>query len=583
MKRIVWIVGAVALSASTLAGCTPESSPAPREGGASAASSPLIKHIPADTPYLVANLEPTPQAVRDKLWSAIQPALDTVQEQLAATRRALEGKAERTARDQLNLAILSELDGRLDREGLAALGIGGNYFALYADGVLPVLRIDLEDRAALLAAIDRIQEAAGFGFPRFQQGEGEYYAIRDPETPEGPTAYIALLPEQIAFGFAVRPEESARGAVRDALLGVSLPTEDASARIRQTNAAYGLLPYGTGVLEPTRLFDGILALATELAPDEVAAFTPACRADWRRLIAAVPEIASGYTRLDVTRIDQNTVVRLTDDLVPGVRSLATGMRGLDPVDEGMMYFAYGLDLNSLKSFAGQRIAALKADPLTCEQFSELMGGLTQAEAQLARPLPPFVGNIQGLRLLVEDVTVDDAGKPIGGKALAALMVANPQMLLGLAQSFVPQLAQLQLAPGGEPQRLPADLLPPTVGDVFLAMSQGGFAASVGPAMEARLKGFLDAPEPRGGRGPLVVLSYDMAKLSRVQQGFIEQAEKLAAASDDGAGEEAAEELAAAKARLESAMARYYEVFGRITLQAVASDKGIELPTSTTLN
>jgi hypothetical protein len=62
----------------------------PPAAAPSAASSELLSHVPADTPYLFANLEPVPEEVIDTFLTRLQPLLDSAQAQLSQARSEME-------------------------------------------------------------------------------------------------------------------------------------------------------------------------------------------------------------------------------------------------------------------------------------------------------------------------------------------------------------------------------------------------------------------------------------------------------------------------------------------------------------
>ena len=59
----------LAVSLLTLAACKKEPAETAVAGG-----NPLLTHVPADTPYLFANIEPTPEEVVDSFMTRMAPA-----------------------------------------------------------------------------------------------------------------------------------------------------------------------------------------------------------------------------------------------------------------------------------------------------------------------------------------------------------------------------------------------------------------------------------------------------------------------------------------------------------------------------
>ena len=92
------------------------------------AANPLLAYVPADTPYLLANLEPPPEEVIEVYLERMQPVLDAMQDELGRVRSGLESSTEGAVARQdegtrFARALLAELDGRLSREGLNSLGL----------------------------------------------------------------------------------------------------------------------------------------------------------------------------------------------------------------------------------------------------------------------------------------------------------------------------------------------------------------------------------------------------------------------------------------------------------------------------
>ena len=90
----------------------------------------LLAHVPADTPYLGANLAPLPDEIIDLQFQRYAPVTAEAQKVLAEIRADMESDAPTDAADRIALAILVELDGKLSRAGLESLGLrtpGGGF------------------------------------------------------------------------------------------------------------------------------------------------------------------------------------------------------------------------------------------------------------------------------------------------------------------------------------------------------------------------------------------------------------------------------------------------------------------------
>ncbi|MCJ7815023.1 MAG: hypothetical protein MUP31_03130 [Xanthomonadales bacterium] len=94
----------------------------PGNTSTSSSSNELLSYVPADTPYVVANLEPVPEDVLDTFLARLQPVLDTMQSQLTDARGALEAQQDDPGA-RFAHALLMEFDGKLSRPGLESMGL----------------------------------------------------------------------------------------------------------------------------------------------------------------------------------------------------------------------------------------------------------------------------------------------------------------------------------------------------------------------------------------------------------------------------------------------------------------------------
>src|SRR5690606_35427731 len=101
-------------------------------------------------------------------------------------------------------------------------------------------------------------------------------------------------------------------------------------------------------------------------------------------------------------------------------------------------------------------------------------------AQQLAPLYMAAGFVTGMRMTLSDVRwAGQMPESVSGALVAAS--PNPTGLVGMAQGFLPQLASLQLRPGGEPQQLdlgPMAALVPGQSAPYIAMSEQGLGLAV---------------------------------------------------------------------------------------------------------
>jgi hypothetical protein len=133
---------------------------------ASGNSADLLKYIPADTPYVFASTEPLPSELADKLEPVMDEMLQSYQsilrhvlDEQMVKMSAEEGGAEKMEQFR---GVAEEFLGLMSLEGIRGAGIErDSAFALYGNGLLPVLRFELSKSELFDAAVERIEKKAG--------------------------------------------------------------------------------------------------------------------------------------------------------------------------------------------------------------------------------------------------------------------------------------------------------------------------------------------------------------------------------------------------------------------------------------
>ena len=132
----------------------------------------------------------------------------------------------------------------------------------------------------------------------------------------------------------------------------------------------------------------------------------------------------------------------------------------------------------------------------------------QSLAQLDEPMPPFVNNFRGVRVSLNEIMVNQDSIPENARGHLAVHVDKPEMFIGMAQMFLPDLSNLAITPGDPPVRLPESLVPTPGIVAFAAMSSDAIGLAVGEQEEAGLPEFLN--RDAGPEGIFLSAGYDMA-------------------------------------------------------------------------
>lgn len=511
LTRIIAILAGAAL---LLAACSkePDETVIVKEN-----TNPLLAFVPADTIYAFATLEPVPQDITDAYAQRFQPVLDVMSERVERFQSEYaSGEYEGNLQARFARAVLNELGGELSAESLARLGISMQaQHVVYAMGVFPVFRFELDDAQALRNAIARIGEEMGAQIPEKSLDGTAYWSITETDGPVG--AYIAILDGQLAFSvFPVSAEDS----MLPALLGHEMPGESLASNnaLAIMNGQKGYTAYGSGFMDIRKLADELLDPASitnvYLGPymdHGPATLSPACNSEFRLMAAKAPRMTLGATTLSANEIAVRYELELENSLAGGLAGLVADVPVAEDSDS-LLSASLALKVGKLRSFMLEKASAMVATPFECEHLQNLNREAEKLVTQLNIPMPPMVNNLLGLRVRLDDIDLD--GDIQNTRGLLAVHVDQPEMFTGMASMMVPGLDELDLASQDDPVRIPQEVL--RVDDVVVHALTGDQAIglSLGDGYAANLAGFLDAESKQ--EGVFFSVSYDMARQLELQ-------------------------------------------------------------------
>lgn len=526
--RITRIAAVLAATALLATACKREAE--------STVDNPLLAYVPADTPYLYANLEATPAEVIDAFAIRAQPSLDAAQTLLSDLKieiNADESGEHREAR--LASAVLSELDGKLNRQGLESLGLSlESYAAVYGMGVFPVFRITLKDANALREAIARIERNSGVPFTTHVLDGQEYWRLSDGG--EGPAAYFAIFDDHFAFSlFPVAAEPD----WLPAFLGQSMPAESTAAeQLLALNKAKGYTGFGSAILDLQRLAEEFMnpnsrtaALLASLGEAPDLDLDAQCQSEIRGIITKAPRMVMGTTELNANRIGISYQLELEQTLAARLTELVADVPVADRSPDKAFTVALGLNVARLRDFLREEFTAIQESPYQCEKLQNLNLQADAMLAQLNQPMPPFVNNLKGFRASLDEF--DPANfDPTTVRGLFSLEMEKPQMVIGMAQMMVPGMEGLVLEPGADPVALPQELLSFSNGElqVYAAMGKDSIGVALGDSSQDALARFMEADDDN--KSVFFSVEYDMAAQLELEEHIQQQ---LGVAGDGVAG------------------------------------------------
>lgn len=489
------------LAGALLSGCGHKGSDAP------------LAFVPADTPYVVANLDVLDEKTFTSLLAQYDAELPTRMVQLKRFADSLATDDPNAAR--LLRAITSEFDGNTIETFADGAGIDlRGHSAVYGLGLSPVARYELTDPKAFEAFVDRLETAYGKRFDIAAVGDQTYR--KHVFGKAGLQIVVAVVGKQAVA--AILPADAAQPMLRLAL-GLDRPEKNIQddGRLTALAKAKGYESLTVGQLDLTRMlslaaggedpiFNALFkayveehSVAVVLPGAQASQISPGCVVDAARIASRMPSISFGYTRFDARHQDVRMDVALADDISKAFSGMKVELPGLG--QDGIAPFdaSLAVPVTEVAMFWGAQASAVAEKPFTCSTFTFLNDVFAEVghDVQQADKL---LGGVRGIRVSLDAFAFEEMNLPGGQPTLSGRVVvasSHPSGLLeavGMSSSALPGVV-----PGGK-----SVALPPYIGvfqgmPVWVAMSDKAVAVAGGKGEDAKLAETLNAPIGDAGR------------------------------------------------------------------------------------
>lgn len=478
-------------------------------------SGPLPPHAyaPADTPYVIAALEPMPDGFVQAWIRSTDPALESYLGIFDAVIAKMESEGNTPAEAiALARALQKEVAGKNSAQIVADWGLSlSPRSALFGLDLAPVMRMEIADGDKFAAAVARLEAAAGKPLQRGRIDSQDYWYFSADEVPL--RAVMALHGGHLVLGLV--PVEGADSLLRQ-VLGLELPKRSLadSRGLEDFSKRFGFRPQGAGWVDTARL----VALVTQPRSGYQQAYLEALDIDPEPLPAECvrdataaathwPGLAIGYTRADAQGYALRTLLRTPASVAKDLQTLQAPTPGLDQSERAGISLSAAIKLDALPALGSKwpdQFSAATADweclgiklPLALA-MNNLREGLSNPALFMAGP---SANSLHAMLTRIDKAA--DAETPTG-EGLLLIGSPNPQGLLAMARQFVPPLADLRIELDAEPVALPAVEDMPIDEPVYAAASGTAIGIAVGEGARADLRAAL-AP---GQRQPLLQLGY----------------------------------------------------------------------------
>jgi hypothetical protein len=472
-----------------------------------------LAFVPADTPYVVANLDIMDDATRGALLAQADAQLPSQLAQLDATAERLARKDPDGAR--LLRALRTEFNGKTIETFAQGAGLNlKGYSAFYGLGLAPVLRFQLSDPGAFEGFVGRLETAYGKKLDVANVDKQSYRKYAFPAS--GTEVVLATVNKQAVA--ALLPANAAPAMLRQAL-GLDRPQKSLQddGRLTTLAKAKGYQKWLVGELDLTRALplaisgqDPLVGAIQKAHAEAIAAKTgepiatqlqtsPSCATDAARIAARVPAVSFGYTKLDAKHQNVRFDVTLADDISKAFAGLKVELPGLGSAGAAPFDLSVALPVSNVRTFWLAQADAVAAKPFSCPSLTDLNDSFAKlGPAMQKAAIPPF-GDMLGLRIALDSLAPGkDAGLPTFTGRLV-LGTSNPEGLLAMGQVMVPALAQLKPAHDGKPLPLPKEMAGMLGQPAWIAMGEKALALGVGAGEDARLSDTLKDPVGDAGQ------------------------------------------------------------------------------------
>lgn len=503
---------ALALAGFTLAAC----------GHKDDKDAPLA-FVPADTPYVIANLETLDDSTRQAMLTQADAQLPSQLAQMNAAADRLAAKDPDGAR--LMHALAAEFKDKTVESFAASAGVNlKGLSAFYGLGLAPVARVQLTDPAAFDSFIGRLETAYGKKFDTATVGSQSYRKYVSAAS--GTQAIVATVGKEGVA--ALLPADASPAMLRQAL-GLDRPQKSLAddGRLATLAKAKGYQSWLVGDLDMTRLLplalggqDPLLASVMKANASAESAKTgepvanqlqtpPSCVSEASRIAARVPAISFGYTKLDAKHQDMRLDVQLADDISKSFADLKVELPGLGSAGTAPFDLSLALPIAQMRAFWSAQSDAVVAKPFTCPKLSDLNDSFAKlGPAMQKAAIPPF-GDMLGLRIALDTLAAnkDSAIPTFSGRIVIGNN--NPAGLLATGQMMAPALAQLRVGNDGKPVQLPANMTAIVGQPAWVAMSGKAIGLGIGAGEDSKLDSTLKDPTGDPGRMMRMHLSGSM--------------------------------------------------------------------------
>lgn len=476
----------------------------------------ILQYIPADTPLLITS-GLNPDQYPKRYVEVMQKNMDSVVEYLEVVLdKAMneESKNYVTTVDANGEEVISEevdaeeaamkekvrgfMNRWFDKDAMNTLGfkMGETQMAMYMVDLFPVVRMKLSSDNQVNALFDDIEKE--FEVP-FTKSEVNGQQVREIQNDKA-TFIISIDNDYLVLGIS---PTVIKDQMINQLLGSEKPAQSLAnnpALINDVKSKHGYVIDDILLLDIKTIADHFIYPSKYNSPmvnfmqidDNM--LSAVCKDEISALVANAPRMVAGSKAMTDNTVNASFVWEMDSKIASDMATMAGRIPKGNP--GAAMSFGMSFDLLAAKNLASKYVDEAIADPYKCELFAQFQTQLTDMQAKLSQPIPPFVGNFKGINFSLDDLKLNMAAANLENpnpkdviesfKSQIYLAVDETQALLGMAQMMVPQLQGLDIKTDGSLITLADHVplisgkdIPIDVANLYAAVSEDTIGFSIG--------------------------------------------------------------------------------------------------------
>lgn len=362
--------------------------------------------------------------------------------------------------------------------------------AVYAVGMLPVVRYKASDSQAIWNLFDKAEQDSGYKH-ELRTLKGLQYRVyplteRGGDNQKGPEKLELLVAEQdnwvtITINSHVNTEQD---------LEVAFALKQPASSLQNTGAVQAIqkkhnyLPHSIAYFDHKAL---VTAFTTENGNSLATMITkaiqqgnnkqalaevrnPDCQAEMGEIVASWPRTVMGMREMDISAqrsyMNGSMIVESSNSSV--MKALAS-IQGFIPSylkEKQIFGYGIGIDANKLNPALSSIWSAVLEPTYKCAPLQKMQQSMQQSNPAALAMFTGMVQGVKGVGMAVQDFSVNlDGPQPQVDsiQGLISLSADNPEVLFNMAKNFAPPLAGIQLPTDGTPVDLSAVMpAPPEV-------------------------------------------------------------------------------------------------------------------------